>query len=83
MSRASVDDLTDPYLENQVYIVTPYDKTDRRNSYSDKESKDLFQKAFDKEEDLVLIDDVIYKKDSLFVPLSRRLELVEGIHSAP
>lgn len=82
LSRAPVDDHVDPYLESQVYLVAPYDLNDWITSYSDDESKQLFQKAFDKEEGLKPVDNVIYKDDCLYVAPSRRHELIKGIHES-
>lgn len=64
-------------------MITPYDKPDWISSYSDQESKDIFQKAYDKEEELRLVDDVIYKGELLYVPANRRFELTKGVHSSP
>ncbi|GLJ59014.1 hypothetical protein SUGI_1488500 [Cryptomeria japonica] len=82
--RAQVQiDETHSFLENQVYMISPYDKIDWRNAYSDKESKELFQKAYDKEDELVLRDEIIYKKDLLFVPVTKRTQLITLVHSSP
>lgn len=82
LSRAPVDDPIDPYLENAVYMITPFDQLDWRGSYTDKESLDILQKAFDKEDGFHLQNDIIYKDDLLYVSTSKRYELVKGIHTS-
>ena len=49
VSRAPVDDPVDQFLENKVYIQRPSDPLEWALSYKDAESRDLFQKAFNKE----------------------------------
>ena len=59
LSRAPVEDPVDQFLDNKVYILRPFEPLEWALSYKDAESRDLFQKAFDKEENLRLVDDII------------------------
>lgn len=45
LSRAPVDDPTDPYLEGCVFMICPGDRSGWIGSYVDEESKAFFQKA--------------------------------------
>jgi len=80
LSRAPVDNETDEYLENKVYLVTPIDIPEWISAYKDIEAKELFQKAYDKLDDWKLINDVIYKNDKLYVPTEKRDELIRVTH---
>lgn len=80
LSRAPVDDPIDPYLEGRVYMVAPFDKTGWISQYADQESKDLYQKAYDREDNLRLVDEIIYKGDLLFVPAAKRKEIIRTTH---
>ena len=83
LSRAPVDDATDSLLERSVYTVTtPMDTADWISSYSDSQSRELFQKAYDREDKLRLINDIIYYEDLLYVPMNKRDELIRLTHNS-
>lgn len=80
LSRAPVDNPTDPYLEEKVYMVVPYDKLGWTSGYSDAEGREILQKACDKEDGLRLVDDVVYKGELIYAPRSERLEIIRLTH---
>ena len=80
LSRAPVDDPTDAFLEDKVYMIRPFDK--HTWTYMDNESREIFQKAFDKEDDLRIVDDLVYKGESLYVPQTKRFDIIHGVHNS-
>lgn len=83
LSRAPVDDPTDPYLEEKVYLIQPFDKDDWTKSYTDPQLEDILLKASQKIDDFKLIEDIIYKNDTLYVPELKRREIIKTTHETP
>ena len=83
LSRAPVDDPVDDYLESKVYLVTPLDAAEWICNYNDEESRRLFQEAYERKNNLKLVNDIIYKDGLLYVPRAKRDELIRVTHSAP
>lgn len=83
LSRAPVDNDLDEFLENCVYAITcPLDPIGWMAAYNDPESRELFQRAYEKEDGLRIMNDLIYKDELLFVPNSKRTDIIKGVHSA-
>lgn len=82
LSRAPVDDAIDSYFDERVYLITPFDRGSWISAYNDDESRNLFQKAFERQDDFSLVDDVIHKAGKLFVPQAHRNELIRTTHES-
>jgi len=82
LSRAPVDTAPDEYLDDRVYAITvPLNHADWKNACQDDESKTLYEKARKTEEELHIIDGLVYYRNRLYVPLSRRKEITMTAHN--
>lgn len=78
LSRAPVDNETDEFLENRVYaIVRPVDIDNWKDLYTDEDATELAKKDYN----LSSKEEVLYKDNKLYVPVSRRRELMEEAHN--
>jgi len=82
LSRAPVDDPVDPFLENKVYMITPFDTADWICSFNDDESKKMLEEAHENRDGLRMLNEIAYKGDLLFVPPPKRHDIVKGAHES-
>jgi len=80
LSRAPVDDVVDPYLEQRIYFVMPKSVTDWTNSYDDSESVDNPRRARRNEDGFSLKNGIIVYYDKTYVPLTKRQEIIREFH---
>lgn len=83
LSRAPVDNQTDAYLEDKVYAVCiPVNENEWISLYDDDtEAQDFLAKASNGEDHFNLRSNVIYFKDKIYVPKSKRDEIIQNSHS--
>ena len=82
VSRAPVDEPIDGFLDNKVYAILPADKEDWTDCYTDDESKELYEKANNGEDELRVADGLIYKDQLLYVPKPKRIEIIKYSHGS-
>lgn len=81
LSRAPVNDELDDYIDNKVYhVYVPTDLLDWISSYTDEESQGIFDDATNERNEYKLRHGAIYYRNLLYVPESKRLELVVNAH---
>ena len=81
LSRAPVDEAPDFYLEDKIYGINII--VDNSSwTYDDPESTAILLKAIDKLDDYSVINNTVYYKDKIYVPLHKRRELLDQFHSS-
>lgn len=83
LSRAPVDDATDPYLEHRLYMIKPAEPEKWQQACKDDEALEFLGKAEAGQEGFRLVDEVIYKDGKLYVPRSKRDEVLQAVHASP
>lgn len=97
LSRAPVDDSTDPYLEDKVFSALELSRAIReevvarvvptnpsnfaRDSEQDDEGKEHYAKARQRKKGYKIFQGLLYYEDRLFVPMKHRKDLITECHS--
>lgn len=82
LSRAPVDDPIDPFVSDKLmYVSAPIDPENWVDDYYDEEGRRILEKAIKSEEDLNLVDHIIYKGRRLYIPTHHREGILRDCHS--
>lgn len=74
----------DAYLDDCCYaVVLLLDVDAWREEYTDPESLGLLASADLGNEELEIINDLLYKAGKIYVPMTKRSELLQSAHNSP
>lgn len=83
LSRSAIDDGTDSFLDHKIYMVRlSNDTANWSNEYNDSESAEILGKARDGFDGWRIVNGTIYSGQRLYVPPSKRKELLKEAHDS-